>query len=63
MATVREKLNSRKLAVAVGAIFLATALLIAKSIEADHWVTVIITVGGAYMATQAYVDAKNGNPR
>ncbi len=54
--TFREKLNSRKLAVAAGAIFLATALLIAKIIEADHWVTVIITVGGAYMATQAWVD-------
>ena len=58
--TFREKLNSRKLAIAVGVIFLATALLIAKLIEADHWVTVVITVAGAYMATQAYVDAKNG---
>ena len=60
MATFREKLNSRKLAVATACIFIATALLIAKIIEADHWVTVVITVAGAYMATQAYVDVKNG---
>ena len=60
--TFREKLNSRKLAVATGCVLLATGLLIAGVIEADHWVTVVITVGGAYMATQAYVDIKNGRP-
>jgi len=58
MATFREKLNSRKLAVATGCIILATALLIAKLIEADHWVTVVITVGAAYMGSQAYVDGR-----
>jgi len=56
MPTFREKLNSRKLAVATGCILIATALLIAKLIEADHWVTVVITVAGAYLATQAWVD-------
>ncbi len=56
MATFREKLNSRKLVVATGIILIATVLLIAKLIEAEHWVTVVITVGGAYMATQAWVD-------
>ena len=56
MATFREKLNSRKLAVATGCIILATALLIAKLIEADHWVTIVITVAGAYLGAQAYVD-------
>lgn len=54
--TFREKINSRKFAIAVGAIFLATALLIAGTIEPDHWVTVLITIGGAYMVTQAYID-------
>lgn len=58
--TFREKLNSRKLAVAAVVVALATALLIAKLIEPDNWATVVITVAGAYMATQAYVDAKNG---
>ena len=56
MATFREKLNSRKLAVATGIIFIATVLLVAKLIEADHWVTVVITVGGAYLGSQAFVD-------
>ena len=52
----RDKLNSRKLMVAIGCIFLASLLLAAGFIQAEHWVTVVITVGGAYMATQAYVD-------
>ena len=56
--TFREKLNSRKLAVAVGCILLATGLLLAKIIEAEHWVTIVITVAGAYLGAQAYVDAK-----
>ena len=51
-----EKLNSRKLALAVVAIALATVLLITGHIEAENWTTVIITIGGAYMASQAYVD-------
>lgn len=57
----KEKLNSRKLWVAVGTEILATGLLIAGAIQAEHWVTVTITVVGAYMVTQAYVDrGKNG---
>ena len=54
----KEKLNSRKLGVFLVCFATATALLIAHLIEADHWVTVCITLGGAYMATQAYVDKK-----
>ena len=34
----------------------ATLLLLGGAIEAEHWVTVVITIVGAYMATQAYVD-------
>ena len=58
--TFREKLNSRKLAMATGCIFLATVLLIARYLDGDNFVTIVITVAGAYMATQAYVDTKNG---
>jgi hypothetical protein len=54
----KDKLNSRKLGVFLVCFSTATALLIAKLLEAEHWVTVCITVGGAYMATQAYVDGK-----
>lgn len=56
-----EKLNSRKLWIAVGTELLATALLIADTIKSEHWVTVTITVIGAYMATQAWVDGKNND--
>ena len=54
--TFREKLNSRKLAIAFGACTTATLLLLGGAIQAEHWVTVVITTCGAYMATQAYVD-------
>jgi len=56
MTDFRHKLNSRKLMMALLMFFTATALLVMQSIEAEHWVTVTITIGGAYMATQAYVD-------
>lgn len=52
----REKLNSRKLLVSVGFFLVASFFLACGLIEAEHWVTVTITLGGAYMATQAYVD-------
>ena len=54
----REKLNSGKLGVFLVCFVTATGLLIASMLEAEHWVTVCITIGGAYMATQAYVDKK-----
>ena len=54
--TFKQKLNSRKLAMAFAASTTATLLLVTGFIAADNWVTVIITIGGAYMATQAYVD-------
>lgn len=56
LMTFKEKLNSRKLAL-TGVVFsINTALLLTNSIQADHWVTVTITLCGAYLATQAYVD-------
>ena len=54
--TFRQKLNSRKLLIAVSFEVIAAILLYAGLIEAEHWVTVTITIGGAYLATQAYVD-------
>ena len=54
--TFKEKLNSRKLFIAFAASIVATLLLLGGVIQAEHWVTVIITVVGSYMATQAYVD-------
>ena len=56
----REKLNSRKLLIALLFETVAALFLAAGMIEADHWVTVTITIGGAYMATQAYVDGNKG---
>ena len=52
----KEKLNSRKLALAIVFEGLASVFLFTGLIEAEHWVTVTITIGGAYLATQAYVD-------
>ena len=56
--TFREKLNSRKLLIAVSFQLISVVFLYMGLIEAVHWVTVTITIGGAYMATQAYVDKK-----
>jgi len=52
----KEKLNSRKLWLTLIFEGLGSVFLYAGLIEADHWVTVTITIGGAYLATQAYVD-------
>ena len=56
--TFSQKLNSRKLLIAVSFELVAAMFLAFGMIEAEHWVTVTITIGGAYMATQAYVDKK-----
>ena len=59
----RDKINSRKLFVALLTEFLSTALLIAGQIEAEHWVTVTLTIVGAYMAAQGFVDSKKSKPQ
>lgn len=41
---------------AFGTCCTATLLLVTDHIEATNWVTVVMTICGAYMATQAYVD-------
>jgi len=57
----RDKINSRKLFVALFTEFLSTALLAAGLIQAEHWVTVTITIVGAYMAAQGFVDSKSSS--
>lgn len=52
----REKLNSRKLFIAFFSESLAAVLLMMGFIEAEHFVTITITIVGAYMASQGYVD-------
>ena len=54
--TFSQKLNSRKLTVAVGTMATATGLLIAGLITGDNWVNVVSLTAGAYMATQAWQD-------
>lgn len=56
----RDKLNSRKLAFALLSYAVATVMLCIGQIEGENWTTVVITIGGAYMASQAYVDRGNG---
>lgn len=58
MGVWADKLNSRKLLVTLLGFLGATLMRVADLIAADNWVTVVITLGGAYLATQAYVDAK-----
>ena len=54
--TFSQKLNSRKLALAVGVLLSATMLLIGGYITGDNWVNVTTVTSGAYMATQAWID-------
>lgn len=51
-----QKLNSRKLALAASTIATATGLLIYGFLSGDNWVNVVSITGGAYMATQAWID-------
>ena len=54
----QEKLNSRKLWLAVATVVLATGLLILGFITSDNWVNVCSMTVGAYMLAQAWVDGK-----
>ncbi len=56
MRTFSQKLNSRKLALAIGCILSATALLVGGYISGDNWVNCVSITAGAYMATQAWED-------
>ncbi len=52
------KFRSRKLFMALFLEFLATALLIVGFIDDMIWRDITMLVGGAYLASQAFVDSK-----
>lgn len=54
----RDKVNSRKLFVALFTETLSTGLLLHGSLAGAEFVTITITIVGAYMASQGYVDGK-----
>lgn len=51
-----QKLNSRKLALTIGVILSATALLVGGYISADNWVNVTTVTAATYMATNVWQD-------
>ncbi len=54
--TFSQKLNSRKLALTVGIILTATALLVWGYLTGDNWVMVVQVTAGAYMVSQVWQD-------
>jgi len=50
------KFRSRKLFMALFLEFLATALLITDFVDETVWQNITMLVGGAYLASQAFVD-------
>lgn len=56
--TFSQKLNSRKLALTVGVILSATALLVGGYITGDNWANTIVIVSGEYMITQVWQGKK-----
>lgn len=55
----RDKLNSRKLFVALFTESLSAILLMRGLLAGNEFVTITITIIGAYMASQGYVDGKS----
>lgn len=55
---MNPKFRSRKLFMALLLEFLATALLILDYVDQAVWQNITMLVGGAYLATQAFVDSK-----
>lgn len=54
--TFSQKLNSRKLAMAMYVTLSASALLMGGYLSGDNWVNVVAITAGAYMTTQAWAD-------
>jgi len=52
--TFSQKLNSRKLALTLGVLGSATALLVGGYITGDNWVNVATVTAAAYMATNVW---------
>lgn len=57
----RQKLNSRKLFVALFTFLVSTALLLNGSLESGDFSTITLAIVGSYMASQGYIDGKKGN--
>lgn len=55
----RDKLNSRKLLVAMITFASSCALLVTGHLESSDFATITLAIVGAYMASQGYVDAKS----
>ena len=53
-----EKFQSRKLFIALLLEFLATTLLVLEFVDQTVWQNITMLVGGAYLASQAFVDSK-----
>jgi len=53
-----QRVNSRKLYLAIGVILFATMLVIGGYISGDNWVNAVSITAGAYMGSQAYVDRR-----
>lgn len=54
----RDKLNSRKLTVAMITFASCCGLLVAGHLESSDFATIVLAIVGSYMASQGYVDAK-----
>ena len=54
----RDKLNSRKLLVALVTFSACCGLLINGNLESKDFSTITLAIVGAYMASQGYVDGK-----
>lgn len=53
---VNEGWGSRKLAVTIGSVILASTLLWVGKIDANNWQAVFMATVGAYLVSQAWVD-------
>ena len=54
----RDKLNSRKLGVAMITFSSCCGLLVTGHLESSDFATIVLAIVGSYMASQGYVDAK-----
>ena len=55
----RDKINSRKLMVALVTFATSCGLLVQGHLESGDFATITLAIVGAYMASQGYVDGKN----
>ena len=63
MTMTSSKFNSRKLLLAVGVFASCVGLLVFGHLESTDFATITLAIVGAYMASQGYVDGKNGKDK